>query len=204
MSFLRYLIYKFFKKIRLVGSRGSKVHKNSKLEAGTHFVFSSIDEYSYCGYDCEIFQTLIGRYTSIGNNVVLGGASHPKHWVSTSPVFYRGRDSINKKFSTHERPKDDFVNIGHDVWIGRSALVLPGVKIGNGAIVGAGSVVVNDVPPYAIAVGNPAVVKGYRFDDETIDRLLKIEWWNMSERQILKYSVYFTDVKAAVSEISKG
>jgi virginiamycin A acetyltransferase len=68
--------------------------------------------------------------------------------------------------------------IGHDVWLGYSALVLPGVTIGHGAVVAAASVVSRDVPPYAIVAGNPARVVRPRFEEEDIERLLRIAWWN--------------------------
>jgi acetyltransferase-like isoleucine patch superfamily enzyme len=74
--------------------------------------------------------------------------------------------------------------IGHDVWIGCNSVVLSGVTIGTGAVIGAGSVVTKDIPPYAIAYGNPAKVHRYRFDPETIDALLKSEWWRFSMEQL--------------------
>jgi len=68
--------------------------------------------------------------------------------------------------------------IGNDVWVGAAALVLKGVTVGDGAVIGAGSVVTKDVPPYAIVTGNPAQIIRYRFDDATIKRLLSSTWWN--------------------------
>jgi len=67
--------------------------------------------------------------------------------------------------------------IGHDVWIGHAAVIMPGVTVGNGAIVAAGTVVTRDVPAYAIVAGNPGSVVRYRFDEQAIRRLLQLEWW---------------------------
>lgn len=69
--------------------------------------------------------------------------------------------------------------IGNDVWLGANSLVLKGVKIGDGAVIGAGAVVTKDVPPYAIVGGNPAKVIKMRFDDETIGKLMQLQWWNL-------------------------
>ena len=77
------------------------------------------------------------------------------------------------------------MTIGNDVWIGRNVIIISGVKIGDGSVIGAGSVVTKDVPPYAIAAGNPAKIVRMRFDEETIKKLLKIEWWNWSLERVL-------------------
>lgn len=87
---------KFLKKIRLRSITNSFIDSTSKVEAGSTIVNSSFDKYSFCGYDCQIINTTIGSFCSIANNVIIGGAMHPIHWVSTSPVFYKGRDSVKK------------------------------------------------------------------------------------------------------------
>lgn len=80
----------------------------------------------------------------------------------------------------HERAK----YVGNDVWIGQNVTVLPGVHIGDGAIIGANSVVASDIPPYCIAAGNPCRVIKKRFDDELISHLEKIQWWDWSDEKI--------------------
>ena len=74
--------------------------------------------------------------------------------------------------------------VGNDVWIGENATILPGVHIGDGAIIGANSVVSKDIPPYSICVGNPCVVKKYRFDDEMIQLLEELKWWDKGVEEI--------------------
>ncbi len=105
--------------------------------------------------------------------------NHNYNVVSTFPFKHR----INI-----DDPRDLFLDnvvIGNDVWIGANAIILPGVNIGDGAVIGAGTVVTKDVPPYAIVGGNPARVIKYRFDENTINTLLKIKWWDFPYQTII-------------------
>ena len=88
------------------------------------------------------------------------------------------------KYKSGRRTKGD-VTIGNDVWVGRNVMILSGVTIGDGSVIGAGSVVTSDVPPYAIAAGNPARIIRLRFDVKTVERLLQIKWWNWSIEKVL-------------------
>jgi len=184
MRRILFIYSKFFKKIRYHSFKNSKIHSTSKIESGTTFYNSSMEKYSFCGYDCEIIHAEIGSFTSIANNVVIGGAKHPIDWVSTSPVFYSGRDSVTKKFSNFDLNETKKTIIGNDVWIGRSAIIISGVNIGNGAVIGAGAVVTKDVPPYAIFAGNPAKLIRFRFEDNIVIALKEIKWWNFDEKDI--------------------
>ncbi len=116
-------------------------------------------------------------------------------WVGMSPVFYEGRDSVKAKFSQHARPPAQRVLIGHDVWIGRSAIVLPGVTVGDGAVVGAGAVVTKDVPPYAIVAGNPAQLIRYRFDEPTVQRLQATAWWLLDDAALRRLGPHTNNVQ---------
>jgi acetyltransferase-like isoleucine patch superfamily enzyme len=200
--FINLLIAKFFKKIRLSAIKDSIIHKSSKVESGTLFYNSNMGKYSYCGYDCEIVNTKIGNFTSIANNVVIGGANHPMDWVGMSPVFYEGRDSVTKKFSKFKLNESKVCHIGNDVWIGRSSIVLSGVTIADGAVVGAGSVVTKNVPSYAIVAGNPAKFIRNRFDDETIRQLIKINWWSFSDSKLHSLAHTFNDIKLFIKTIN--
>ena len=84
--------------------------------------------------------------------------------------------------------------IGNDVWIGTRVMLLGAITIGDGAIIGAGSVVTKDVPPYAVVAGNPARVLHYRFPQEIINKLLEIKWWNHDEKWIREHAVMFRDI----------
>jgi acetyltransferase-like isoleucine patch superfamily enzyme len=131
----------------------------------------------------------IGKYCSIGHGVIL--ISHPGHLppkgledfrVASYPVSRIRNHGFLLNY--HLREPRNYVIIGNDVTIGANAIVLPGVRIGDGAIVGAGAVVAKDVPPYAIVAGVPATVLRYRFPEEIILKLLKIAWWDWDEKKI--------------------
>jgi len=194
---IQYIWNRILKKIRGVAIANSTIHHTSKLGSGSQFVDSSMKRYSYCGYDCKIISCDIGAFCSIADGVIIGGARHPMEWVSTSPVFYYGNDSaIKKKFSDHKRPVEKRTLIGNDVWIGERALIKAGVTIGDGAVIGMGSVVTKDVPAYAIVAGNPAKILRYRFDENTISRLLKCKWWDFSLNELSKYSNRINDINS--------
>lgn len=124
----------------------------------------------------------IGKYCSIGTNVIIFlGSEHRIDWVSTYPFPFLWAEA--KSIPGHPSTKGDVV-IGNDVWIGFGATILSGVTIGDGAAIGACSVVARDIPPYAIAAGNPAQVIRYRFDEETIQKLLQIKWWNWPDEKV--------------------
>lgn len=121
---------------------------------------------------------IIGKFVAIatGAQFMMSGANHAMGGFSTFPfgAFEGWRDQAPE---SPWKPKGDMI-IGNDVWIGREAMIMPGVKIGDGAIIGARAVVGRDVAPYSIVVGNPGVATRKRFDDATIAELLAIRWWD--------------------------
>ncbi|NVK17371.1 MAG: CatB-related O-acetyltransferase [Methylocystaceae bacterium] len=121
--------------------------------------------------------TVIGRYCSISRSVFIGNSNHPMQFLSTGSTPWPDRP---------ETPPEKYTIIGCDVWIGANSTILQGRNVGHGAVIGAGSVVTKDIPPYAIAVGNPATVIKYRFDTETIKGLLETKWWTLPETAIEK------------------
>lgn len=108
------------------------------------------------------------------------GGEHCIGWITTFP-FPEHLPEFKK--DPHWRVKGDVV-IGNDVWIGHGACLLSGVTIGDGAVVGAWAVVAKDIPPYAIAVGNPARVIKYRFSEDVIKRLMEVKWWDLPDEKI--------------------
>ncbi|SFT33533.1 transferase hexapeptide (six repeat-containing protein) [Lachnospiraceae bacterium XBD2001] len=174
---------------RLVGTAisNSQFDKPSKAQAGSTVINSKFGSYSYCGFNCLIANCEIGKFCSIADNVSIGDFSHPVDWVSTSPAFYKGRDSIPKDLAVL---KYDFSSkktiIGNDVWIGKSVLIKGGVRIGDGVVVGMGSIVTHDLEAYGIYAGNPARLIRKRFSDETIGELMKLQWWNMTREELIR------------------
>lgn len=203
MYSIKYLIFKFLKKGRLHGSYKTSVHYTSKIEAGSTVLESSIDKHSFCSYDCTIVRTKIGKYVSIGSNVIIGGSDHPLNWVSTSPAFYYGRDSISLKISNHKRAKTRQTIIGNDVWIGDGVIIKQGVRIGNGAVIGFGSRVTKDVPDYAIYGGNPAKLIKFRFEKKLIVQLLESNWWDLDEKHLKEYGELSKDPEKFLNAIKK-
>lgn len=186
MMSLKYLYAKFFK-IVLRGKCviNSNCDKSAVVMSGVSFVNSTLGKYSYVCYDCEIVNTDIGRYCSISDHVFIGGAEHPMQWVSTSPVFQNVRHSgPTERFAKLNLPSSKRTIIENDVWIAHGAIIKAGIKIGNGAVVGAGAIVTKDVPPYAIVAGSPAKIIKYRFEENVIQGLLKTKWWNLSDEKI--------------------
>lgn len=190
---LGYLWNRFLKKLRGKAILGSFVPSTSKIESGSQVVNSTFGKYSFCGYDCKILNCQIGSFASIADKVVIGGTRHPYEWVSTSPVFYKGRDSVKHKFSTFTREDDPLTTIGSDVWIGEGVYIKAGITIGHGAVIGMGSIVTRDVLPYTIVVGVPAKMVRKRFENEICERLLMSEWWNSSDEKLANLAPFIQD-----------
>lgn len=187
-----YYFARVIKKTRGVAIKHSRIHRSSKIESGSQVICSEIGRNSYCGYDCKVINCTIGSFTSIADDVRIGLAQHPIDWVSTSPVFQEGRNSIKKKYSHYALPEQKKTIIGDDVWIGERVLVKSGVSIGNGAVVGMGSVVTKDIPPYEIWAGNPARKIKDRFDTETKCKLMETSWWDLPDEKI---SILATEIR---------
>jgi len=150
-----------------------------------------IGEYSY-GFPKvlhwgENANLIIGKFCSIADNVTIFlGGNHRVDWVSTYPF-----NMLNDEFPAaidilgHPATKGNVI-IGNDVWIGEGSTIMSGVKVGDGAVIGAYSVVTKDISPYEIVAGNPANVVKKRFDDVIISQLIEIEWWNWPIDKIKK------------------
>ena len=131
-------------------------------------------------------KTRIGKFCAIASDVMIGTGMHPTNYLTMKTFTYKPMgywtipEENRVKFINHKP-----VVIGNDVWIGTRAIIMDGIKIGNGAVVGAGAVVTRDVPPFAIVGGVPAKIIRYRFDEKTIQRIENLRWWDFPP-EILK------------------
>lgn len=194
MNKIKYVLAKLMKKAQLPAIKNSNIASNSKICSGSNVLNISLDRYSYIGNNCTIIESEIGKFTSIADNCIIGGASHPMDWVSTSPVFHEGKNIFKKNFSEHTFNPYKKTIIGNDVWLGNSVLVKAGVTIQDGAVIGMGSIVTKDIGPYEVWAGNPAKLIKKRFDDKTIKILKESLWWEKTDIEIAKESLNFNDV----------
>lgn len=162
------------------------IYRNSKVRIG---------KYTYGGCFQPDFnyqlggEITVGRYCSIAGGVHYYGANHPINSAIMSPFFYNKK--LGFDVNDVERCK---LTIGNDVWCGGNVLITSGCKkIGNGAVIGVGSVVTKNVPPYAVVVGNPGRVIKYRFPEEIQQRIEESQWWLMDPQQLYEYYKYMND-----------
>lgn len=163
----------------------SEISRKAKIWGKCKVYYSKVDDFSYVGRNSRVIHAQIGKFCSIAGNCIIGMGSHPLNMISTSPIFTSLRNGTGYSWTRHdifEEYKD--VIIDNDVWIGQKAMIMGGVHIGNGAVVGAGSVVTNDVPPYAIVGGVPARIIRYRFSEEIINNLEETKWWNLDDSEL--------------------
>lgn len=182
------IVNKLFNFIFLAALRDCQINKTARIGSGSYCIKTTIGRYSYMGKNNIAVNAKIGSFCSIASYCCIGGGAHPTNLLSTSPVFYSGRNCFRKNFSSTPFNAEKPVTIGHDVWIGEKVFIKDGVIIGNGAIIGALSIVTHDVPPYAIVGGVPAKVIRYRFDSETIRTLEEIKWWEMENEKLKDFA----------------
>ena len=161
--------------------------KNPNIIVGdfTYIADSEFESHVTHHYDFIGDKLIIGKFCQIAAGVefVMNGANHQMNAVSTFP-FYTLEGWDMKPPAASDMPFKGDTVIGNDVWIGQNATILPGVHIGDGAIIGANSVVASDVEPYSIVVGNPVKLIRYRFDGELTSLLLKFKWWDKPVEEI--------------------
>ncbi len=166
----------------------SRLGSWTEIGRNSHVVESTIGDYTYDDGDASIFYAQIGKFCSIANRVRINPGNHPSDRVAQHHMTYRrvkfGLDTHDDEgFFTWRRAHPCI--IGHDVWIGHAAVVMPGVKIGTGAIVGSAAVVTHDVEPYTVVVGVPARPLRARFSGEVIAKLLESRWWDWSREELV-------------------
>lgn len=166
-----------------------------------------LGDFSYVSAGSQLDFTQIGKFCCLGAQVLAGCGDHPINFISTHPAFF----STGKQCGITFAEKNYFeerknIIIGHDVWIGARAFIRDGVRIGNGAVVAAGAVVVKDVPDYAIVGGVPAKIIRFRFSPEIIEQLLRIQWWDWSVHKLSAAQPYFVkeDINSFIEWANKN
>jgi phosphonate metabolism protein (transferase hexapeptide repeat family) len=160
-----------------------------EVGARTMLLEVAMDDYSYVVNDAQITYTTIGKFCSIAAMTRINPGNHPMHRATQAHFTYRASayfsgESDDSEF--FEWRRSHHIDIGHDVWIGHSAIVLPGRSVGTGAVVAAGAIVTKDVPAYTIVGGNPARVIKRRFPEAICDRLVELAWWNWDHEALRK------------------
>lgn len=181
--------------------------KNPNIIVGefTYIADSEFESHVTHHYEWNGDKLIIGKFCQIAAGVefVMNGANHQMNAVSTFP-FYTMEGWEMAPPAISDLPLKGDTIVGNDVWIGQNAVILPGVHIGDGAIIGANSVVGRDISPYTIVVGNPARETRKRFDDELIRLLLAFKWWDKSIEAINQLIPLLTssDLENVKSELS--
>lgn len=189
-------IKRYFKGISLfsVWDKSTQIHKKVFIAFGVRMYGSKIGKYSRIRQFTSIHNASIGKFASISRNVRIGLGEHPSNLISTNSIFYSHQKNEIRgdwvKATNFKEYKP--IEIGNDVWIGEFATIKGGVKIGDGAIIGTRAVVTKDIPPYAVVAGVPARVIKFRFDEEVIESLLRIRWWDLEDNDIEKRLKAFT------------
>ncbi len=178
-----------------------KIDKTSAVCSGSQINRTSMGRYSYIGHDCFFVNVDVGSFCSIADGCRVGGAMHPIHRVSSSPVFHAGKNVMKKNFCNLEEIETPKTIIGNDVWIGANACIKAGVTIGDGAVIGMGAIVTEDVPPYEVRAGVPARLIKKRFDDDTIKKLLETQWWDWDDEKIARLADNFENVEGFLKYI---
>lgn len=165
---------------------------------------------SYINNHGRLTNTVIGKYTSIGTDIRSVIGKHPiSENISTHPAFYSKDAQMGFTYTSEttfeettwiDEKKGVQIAIGNDVWIGNDVQIMEGVTIGDGAVVATGAVVTKDVKPYSVVAGVPAKEIKKRFEDNEIEKLLKMKWWDLSEDELRKCAAQFANPQSFLSE----
>lgn len=194
-------------------AEGARILNSTLMENTTiidrHSCVSRCTAGKYIAVGCFtlVSRTDIGNYVTIASRCSIGAFNHPTDWLSVCEFQYRDTSYM---FSGETICAQGLIGIptahtrttiGSDVWIGDNAVVLQGVTVGDGAIIGAGSVVTKDVDSFSIVVGNPGRHLRYRFTEEIRDELLLLEWWNLDLSKL--NGINFADINEAIVDLKR-
>lgn len=179
---------------------------NVLVSKGASISSSVIKHLSPIGRNTKIVHTNIGKYCAVSWDCTINAIGHPltNPTISAFPYAPHVGNFVPSRTQIYDK-----VEIGNDVWIGAHAIIMPGIEIGDGAVIGAGSIVTKDVKPYEIVAGNPAKHIKYRFNQEFVQELLEIKWWEWEDSTIRKNIHLFQkkldkEILAELSEVGRG
>lgn len=200
---IKYIFAKLIYYLQIPSCRDCIFADHVKVYPRSNLVRVKVGRYSYIGVNNSIQDVEIGAFCSIGSYNAIGGGVHPMNQPSTSPVFYEREncfkqpDFLYAEEITLEQPK---TIIGNDVWIGDQCFIKAGIKVGDGAVIGAHAVVTHDVPSYAVVAGNPAKVLKSRFTETEITALMQTRWWEWNDEEIKKNRSKFASVESLTKQ----
>jgi phosphonate metabolism protein (transferase hexapeptide repeat family) len=158
-----------------------------EVGARTMLLDVEMGDYSYVVNDSQMTYTTVGRFCSIAAMTRINPGNHPMHRATQAHFTYRASAYFEGEADDAEFfawRKSHRVHIGHDVWIGHGAIVLPGRRIGIGAVIAGGAVITKDVPDYTVVAGNPARPIRRRFSEAIAERLVRLTWWDWDHERL--------------------
>lgn len=196
---------------KAVVSKSNIFEGNNKIDSFSKISNCYFGRYSYVGENCDFREIKIGKYCSLGARITCVLGQHPTNFVSTHPFCYQKGIILKSdiEYSSVAKLNDKIqkfsgykILIEDDVWIGNDVTIFSGVTIHTGAIIGTGAVVNKDIPAYGIAVGVPARVIKYRFNEKEIEFLKKFKWWDKDIKWIEENINLFNDINSFMREQS--
>lgn len=184
--------------------RNCSLEKHTRVGSESNCIGMKLGRFSCMGKACFIHNATIGRFCSIGHYCTIGGGKHEMTYVTTSSVFCRGGNNSLKKLGNLPQTEQPDTKIGNDVWIGEKCYIKAGVEIGDGAVIGAHSVVTRNVEPYSIVAGAPARELRKRFSEEVIEKLLALKWWDWDDEKLQRYADLFDDPQRLIEAAERG
>ncbi len=178
----------------------------NRVDRNTLIYHSNLELFTYVGSNSVIMHSKIGKMSSISWGVTIGPANHDYKKITSHDFLYNDFYGIkpNDEPAAYNRFEKKTL-IGNDVWIGANSTILNGILIGDGAVIGANTIVTKDVPPYAIIVGNPGKVVKFRFEKKIIETLLELKWWDFPKEVIQENYEIFKDsnIENSIRVLSK-